>query len=1119
MAWGSGPLKSPLPTKLLLRWEDIQADHLDELFAGSGMRSARYLLEGGADFVWANDANQELFQTLLANLQQDYPCSDLLPEWAAPHSWRLQEGLPLHGREAGRHPGWRHRSSADKDSSTSAQGWRVTHWESKSLLGYCQAVNRQFDFVDVDASGCWSHIGATLELVRPGGLLYLAATGLTSSKPSLAFQSLGVRMARCPPTETLHDHMARALIWRMVSAADSLGLIAQPLFSLYRGAGDVFRILLRVVRRSGESTLKAFCCGVCCDCNIYVGPLEDESLFGARHARSRCRNCHSSDFVCWGPLWTGSLNSDPFLAQLQADAAVRGWLQEPLSEGGRMSPLAELLPRLRAEASAEAAAEAAGEVGYSQKRRESSAGKRGNAPTLAAILPIRLDAEAVLLADKELSADVGQTLAQIVVSGSSGIGVCRGCAMSSPAVTLGTAIPPEASGMSQKMLSHLGIAPKITPAYDGTTVWFEYEQLIDDWRDITTLDAWKGNQDFVTWIAKFDKVLQSLRNSWMDFLPEDATFVCQFKHRNRAREDARRRLVLKTNTSVTENLTELKATGFNTRINNLFEQLVDKLGQEQGNLYLCFLFKIAAVMDWTAYSWSDMQMINFCLHFVDKGSCAATLEVIALVHPKPNTIEVGVKGCVMKASFTSVAIKEKSREFVWSTKKVVAVVVVVLLWAASRSLRCFVLGPIIPPGILPLTIMPLSFCLPGASASGSFATFSFAFAAACGSTLHFPCLETSLEPRVVPFVICPEGIIICFKEAFCAILFVFDPIAFLTVQVAFLDHQKGLAATVSRRSEGRIIDGSLCVAKDLEIEVGQRDRKLSKYFTPLFGSFRRTNCFVRHKTAVLWWSPAGKLKVGAILGDGIAAEMLAIALSTDRAPENCSSSSPHLSEVYRSDSGHLHLGETHRGSGCLPGLELERTYGAQLQSWYSVMLVVVMGDSRKADIAMCVFSSLLATHQLASAGMSINGAVATCGWGGMEEKTEACVANIGNTLATLSGTAAFLTELALNCPTDSVDWRAGCAAPIATLLSGLGGLVGHSSGVSQACDAEKIENGATIFNPVNVNDETGMANCILNADQAAFFAGRAGLNVNALANGDCSGQNSKAVAWLCFSTP
>ncbi|OLP80807.1 hypothetical protein AK812_SmicGene38735 [Symbiodinium microadriaticum] len=35
------------------------------------------------------------------------------------------------------------------------------------------------------------------------------------------------------------------------------------------------------------------------------------------------------------------------------------------------------------------------------------------------------------------------------------------------------------------------ITPKIAPAYDGTTSWFEYEQLIDDWCDITTLDESK----------------------------------------------------------------------------------------------------------------------------------------------------------------------------------------------------------------------------------------------------------------------------------------------------------------------------------------------------------------------------------------------------------------------------------------------------------------------------------------------------------------------------------------------------------------------------------------------------------------------------------------------------
>ena len=34
--------------------------------------------------------------------------------------------------------------------------------------------------------------------------------------------------------------------------------------------------------------------------------------------------------------------------------------------------------------------------------------------------------------------------------------------------------------------------------------------------------AWKGNQDFLTWIAEFEIVLQRLRNSWMDPLPEVA---------------------------------------------------------------------------------------------------------------------------------------------------------------------------------------------------------------------------------------------------------------------------------------------------------------------------------------------------------------------------------------------------------------------------------------------------------------------------------------------------------------------------------------------------------------------------------------------------------------------
>ena len=51
---------------------------------------------------------------------------------------------------------------------------------------------------------------------------------------------------------------------------------------------------------------------------------------------------------------------------------------------------------------------------------------------------------------------------------------------------------------SDKMLGQLGITPKTGPAYDGTTSWFEYEQLIDDRCDITTLDEEKRRPSLKT---------------------------------------------------------------------------------------------------------------------------------------------------------------------------------------------------------------------------------------------------------------------------------------------------------------------------------------------------------------------------------------------------------------------------------------------------------------------------------------------------------------------------------------------------------------------------------------------------------------------------------------------
>ena len=37
----------------------------------------------------------------------------------------------------------------------------------------------------------------------------------------------------------------------------------------------------------------------------------------------------------------------------------------------------------------------------------------------------------------------------------------------------------------------LGMSSKIPPSFDGRTSWFQYEEMIDDWLDLTTLDPAK----------------------------------------------------------------------------------------------------------------------------------------------------------------------------------------------------------------------------------------------------------------------------------------------------------------------------------------------------------------------------------------------------------------------------------------------------------------------------------------------------------------------------------------------------------------------------------------------------------------------------------------------------
>lgn len=97
----------------------------------------RYLAEADADFVLANDANDEYGEIISANLEK-----------------------------AGR----------EKDS------WAVKHLEANRLLTECYLERDYFDLIDVDSFGSESsYLRSAMNAVKLDGLLYVTSTDGYSS--------------------------------------------------------------------------------------------------------------------------------------------------------------------------------------------------------------------------------------------------------------------------------------------------------------------------------------------------------------------------------------------------------------------------------------------------------------------------------------------------------------------------------------------------------------------------------------------------------------------------------------------------------------------------------------------------------------------------------------------------------------------------------------------------------------------------------------------------------------------------------------------------------------------------------------------------------------------------
>ncbi|KAM3233734.1 tRNA (guanine(26)-N(2))-dimethyltransferase [Capsicum annuum] len=163
---------------------------------GCGIRSLRYLAEAEAEFVMANDANENYREIIVGNLS------------------RVSSG------------------------SEEGKRWEVNHLPATSGSSYLRVA---------------------LDAVKLGGLLYITSTDGVSSGGHRPQQSLAAYGAYVRPLPYTNEIGLRMLIGGAVREASVLGYHVVPLFSYYSYHGPVFRVLLQVKRgKSPSSRLSSF---------------------------------------------------------------------------------------------------------------------------------------------------------------------------------------------------------------------------------------------------------------------------------------------------------------------------------------------------------------------------------------------------------------------------------------------------------------------------------------------------------------------------------------------------------------------------------------------------------------------------------------------------------------------------------------------------------------------------------------------------------------------------------------------------------------------------------------------------------------------------------------------
>ena len=273
-----------------------------DAMCGSGVRALRYIEEGGATFVQANDANDDLEHEREANLRA---C-------IASGSAALSTGDAA-------------------DSFFSARLERT-----------------YYDMIDVDGFGSGApHSAEAWWALRIGGLLYLCSTDARSAagknKPAAAWRGFGAVAQAMPASNELG---VRLLVADAVRQAAARGFEAVPVFGVFHRQSSCSRVMLRLTAagrsscpRSAEEAIAfaAYCGATGEHWVLPLGQCHDPRAAptcpaAARHA-SLAAAAYTPELAAaalriTGPIWAGALCDKSFVCEMAEAASARDDMRE-----------------------------------------------------------------------------------------------------------------------------------------------------------------------------------------------------------------------------------------------------------------------------------------------------------------------------------------------------------------------------------------------------------------------------------------------------------------------------------------------------------------------------------------------------------------------------------------------------------------------------------------------------------------------------------------------------------------------------------------------------------------------------------------------------------------------